>query len=157
MVDDPEKAVLAIFWESVDAIEQFERTPTYECFWSRLGLDPTENFVALRWRQGFEVGSALQGRITLTKLVLPQDYVPKDWGDKEAMSHELPHVPPKLYVDPRTRPMIRRRGWARADEWLACGLGRGKERRHCYHFLKLYLEGDRSQAAELLVNMINKQ
>lgn len=156
MVNDLEKAVLLVLWRTVHDLEAFESSFEYEQLLKCLGLAPIEKLTALQWTHGFEPSSALEGRVTLTKIELPPEYARKDYGDseREPMFHELPHHPPRAYKDPRV-PANKPLTWMGASRRVACLwadkkgrdplLSSSGEKMFCYRCFKWDLDGDRSQ------------
>ncbi|KAM0264978.1 hypothetical protein ACHAQJ_000494 [Trichoderma viride] len=102
-VDDSEQAALIILWESADALKKFKDSPAGDKFLQSLpekdtraslisgaslkglSLNDTDDaklssapsrFLSFQWDSGFQFKEHLEGRITLTALVLPYTDVP---------------------------------------------------------------------------------
>ncbi|KAI0490349.1 hypothetical protein F4859DRAFT_6083 [Xylaria cf. heliscus] len=78
-VEDPEQAALIVFWESADALNDFQQSSACGEFLRGLGCEDesSSRLLSLQWDGGFCLGDELRrgddlhGRVTLTILAIP--------------------------------------------------------------------------------------
>ncbi|KAI1424012.1 hypothetical protein F5Y12DRAFT_754291 [Xylaria sp. FL1777] len=81
-VDYPDEAVFIVFWESADALNDFQHSPACGEFLQGLGCE-NESLLSLQYAKGLTMESALPGRVTLNILTIPYTGVPdrETWRD----------------------------------------------------------------------------